>query len=142
MRLTRSICVMMPIVAAACSNGLTAPPNELPVTLSIIEPAGGGLPSQSIAGAGDSVQAVVVSLGGVCGAAPTAAAGLRANKLVMTITTVVADRPCLEIAAFQIYAITAREVPPGTRVALVDLHIVNGKTATDSVLISKSITLP
>jgi hypothetical protein len=142
MRLTRSICCAMVIAGAACSNGLTAPPSGLPVTLSIVTRPDSPVPS--IIGAGDSVTAVIMASGvSGCGQVPTVAAGLRGDDLIVTLSESVNNRPCpLSLVANLPAKIVVHDVPVGTRSARVVLRLLSGGQATYTELASGSITLP
>lgn len=142
MRLTRSICAAALVTATACSGSLTAPPSGLPATLSTVETPDGQVPS--ITSAGDSVIAFASNdTGSPCGSAPTVAAGLRGNGLVMTITRHPRNcPPGSDIAPEFPFQIVVHEVPPGTRSATVVLRLVGGDNATYFRLASGTITLP
>lgn len=141
MRLTRSVCVILLITAAACSTSLTAPPSGLPVALTSVETPGAQLPP--IISAGDSVVAVVIPKGGwSCGSGPTAVAGLRGEDLVVTVTRHPADcRPGVLVAYQPPLKLVVHHVPSGTVSAKVVLRLVSGNDATYTVLASGAISI-
>lgn len=141
MRLTRWMQGLMVLSAAACSDGVTAPPTGLPVTFAPIASVD-RLPTPSITGAGDSVSAIIVRVGGICGSIPTAVAGLRATTLVMTITTSIESVPCPLLAREQVYSLTVVDVPAGMRTAQVVWRSVGAHSVSDSVYVSGRIDLP
>lgn len=139
MRLTRSVCVILLIAAAACSASLTAPPSGLPVTLSFDDTPREQVPS--ITRSGDSVTAIVASTGGPsCGGVPKTAAGLRGDELVVTLTQPEDRRPCpTALFAFAPYKVVVHDVPSSTSSAKVVLRLVSGDNATYSTLASGTI---
>jgi hypothetical protein len=139
MRLTRAICAWILFAAGACSTGLTAPPNGLPVAISTATTPGAQVPS--ITGGGDSVTAVVS--GSSCGQLPTVAAGLRGNDLVVTLSEPLIRDVCpASLFAEVVDAIVVHDVPSGTRSVRVVLRQLSGDKARYSELVSGTVTLP
>lgn len=139
MRLARWIPCLIAASAAGCSSSnLTSPPAGLPVTLSALA----GPVSPSISSSGNVVTAVISNYQGVCGAPPTADAGLRGNNLVMTLTSVTKHVPCTLLLGIRNYSISVSRVPAAVRTAKVVMRIVDGGNESDTVLIASPIRLP
>ena len=143
MRVTRSITPVLLIALAACSS-LTAPPNGLPVTVAAINLQ--DFQGPSITGAGDSVVAMVrQSASAACGDQFTAAAGLRAGELVITLTQSQSTRQCppgVTGVLLSPLEIVVHQVPSGTRPATVVWRLVSGNNATYTTLASGTVSVP
>jgi hypothetical protein len=139
MRLTRSICGSILLASAACSTGLTAPPNGLPVAISTV--TNQDVQAPSITGGGDSVTAVVN--GSRCAQMPTVDAGLRGTELVVTLSEPLIVDVCPAALILQLpEQIVVHDVPPGTRSARVVLRQLSGDKAKYSEIVSGTVTLP
>lgn len=145
MRLTRSICAVTLIAAAACSGGLTAPPNGLPVDLSFVEAE---VQTPSITSNADSVVAIVSEPPQfTCEDGPlTAAAGIRGSELVITVSAQVVRTICGPVTAVSAVVplpirLVVHAIPAGTDSARVVLRRISGGKAAYIELGSGPITV-
>ncbi|HSC30388.1 MAG TPA: hypothetical protein VLD17_01595 [Gemmatimonadaceae bacterium] len=145
MRLTRSICAVTLIAAAACSGGLTAPPSGLPVDLSFVE---SDVQTPSITSDADSVVAIVNEAPQFACAdgPPSAAAGIRGSDLIVTVSAQVVHTTCGPVGALAAVVplpirLVVHEVPAGTDSARVVLRRISGDNATYIELGSGPITV-
>jgi hypothetical protein len=129
--------------AVSCRESPTAPPSDLPATLSITN-ARAPYPPPTVQGVADSVVATYVS--GVDGCHDYhAEAGMRSGTMVITVTATIApDRGCLAVLASAVYRATVHEAPAGRYPVVVAMRWLeaDGRSGPSSEMVRRVITLP
>jgi hypothetical protein len=131
---------------AGCSAGLleavTEPPSGLPVTLTTTFTPGIVPTSGSIAGAADSVVAVI-STPATCGRTVSADAGDMAAGLVVTVTLSMSGvQNCAPLNGMSVYHAIVHGVAAGAHNVSAHLRFVTNGAVSDTTVAQATITLP
>ena len=132
------------LAAVACHDGITCPLSGLRTTLSFPALSSGVPAAPSIAGAGDSVVAIV-ELGFPPCEAYRADAGIRLGTLVMTISDSLTNPYCtIDLGSGPPFArLVVHDVPRGAYRAIIDLRSVPGTRGAQTRTVMKSkVSLP
>jgi hypothetical protein len=146
MRRLRTRAALLMVGLAGCSAGLleavTNPPTGLPVTLTTTFTPGIVPTSGSIAGAADSVVAIVSSPA-TCGRTLSADAGETVAGLLITITLSMSGvQNCAPLNGMTSYHAVVHGVPAGSHNVSAHLRLVTNGAVSDTTVAQATITLP
>jgi hypothetical protein len=130
----------------ACSNSVVETADSsnggLPVAVTTTFSGGATATGASIAGAGDSVVAVVTQPA-TCGKTLSANANAASKALVITIAlTASSPQSCSPLFGTTTYRVAAHAVPPGTYAATVLYRLVFAGNIADTTMARATISLP
>lgn len=127
------------LLAAGCADGVTAPPDGLPVTLREAITDATRVPA--VAAQGDSIVGRIPA-GGWCTAA-NASAGWRQGRVVVTVTDSMTGNPCPAVIAVYDHVATVRPAPHGSYEVDVVSRVVDlDRRVSSRVVASAVVTVP